>query len=509
MTTLVASPASGQILVAGYLGLLGLLACYGLYRYHLLALYYRYRLTRHPPAPPPPPASWPTVTIQIPVYNERYVVERVIRSACEVDYPHERLEIQVLDDSTDDTSQIIAEAVRPYQRRGMRVVHLRRTDRRHFKTGALTEGLRQALGEFVAIFDVDFIVPTDFLTRTVPHFADPSVGMAQARWGHLNEDYSWLTRAQAMLLNGHFVIEQVARQRGGRFFNFNGTAGIWRRAAILSAGGWQADTLAEDLDLSFRAHLAGWRGVYLPDLVAYAELPVEMNAFKHQQYRWTKGSIQTAKKLLPAILRSQFPLGRKAELLFHLTMYLSYPLGFLACAAFPLLLMGLFHVPHSWYMDAMWCALLVLPGFCFYVCAQRESDPDWVRHLAGIPWAVMVGIGLSVNNALAVLDGLAGRDLTFVRTTKFGIQSKGQRWTQKRYRARLAPTVWGELALAVYFGFGCLVALKYDLWLALPSVALFCASFAYVSGLSLWQGGWLSALRWLQPAEPRALPEQA
>lgn len=492
----------------GYLGLLGLLACYGLYRYHLVWLYYRLK-RRQPDPPPPPPACWPTVTLQIPVYNERYVVERAIRSACEVDYPRDRLEVQILDDSTDDTRGIIAEAIQPYQRRGLRVVHLRRTDRRGFKAGALAEGLRQSQGEFVAVFDVDFVVPTDFLRRTVPCFADPSVGMAQVRWGHLNKDYSWLTRAQVLLLNGHFVLEQVARHRGGRFFNFNGTAGIWRRTAILSAGGWQADTLAEDLDLSFRAQLAGWRGVYLPDLVAYAELPVEMNAFKTQQYRWTKGSIQTAKKLLPAILRSSMPLRRKAELFFHLTMYLGYPLGFVASAAFPLILMGLFRVPHTWYLDAIWCALLALPGFCFYLCAQREADPDWIRHFAEIPWAAMVGIGLSVNNTLAVLDGLVGRDVTFVRTTKFGIRSKRDRWTAKRYRTRQAPAVWGELALAVYFGFGCLVALKSDLWLALPSVALFCASFAAVSGLSLGQSGRLSAFHWLQPAESNVLPEQA
>ena len=490
----IASPTSEQVLVAGYLGLLGVLACYGVYRCHLLWLYYRLK-RRRPDPPPPPPASWPTVTIQIPVYNERYVVERVIRSACEVDYPRDRLEVQILDDSTDDTSGIIAQAVRPYQRLGLRVVHLRRADRRSFKAGALAEGLRQAQGEFVAVFDVDFVVPTDFLTRTVPYFVeDPSVGMVQARWGHLNENYSWLTRAQVLLLNGHFVMEQVARHRGGRFFNFNGTAGVWRRAAILSAGGWQADTLAEDLDLSFRAQLAGWRGVYLPDLVAYAELPVEMNAFKNQQYRWTKGSIQTAKKLLPAILRSRLPLMRKVESCLHLTTYLGYPLGFVASAVFPLFLMGCLRVPHVWYVDAVWCALLALPGFCFYLCAQREADPAWTRHLVKIPWAALVGIGLSVNNTLAVLDGLLGRDLTFIRTAKFGIQSNDEPWTQKRYRTRPAPAVWGELALAVYFGFGCAAALKHDLLLALPSVALFCASFAYVSGVSLWQGGGMPAL---------------
>jgi len=497
------SPFAGQVLAAGYLTLLGLLACYGLYRYHLLVLYYRTK--RRSPAPPPPPTSWPTVTLQIPVYNERYVVERAIRSACEVDYPHGRLAIQILDDSTDDTTDIIADVVERFRRDGLTIVHLRRADRRDFKAGALAEGLRQTRSDLVALFDVDFIVPRDFLTRAVPSFTDPRVGMVQVRWGHLNEDYSMLTRAQALLINGHFVIEQAARHRGGRFFNFNGTAGIWRRQAMLDAGGWQADTLAEDLDLSFRAQLAGWRGVFLPDLVAYAELPVEMNAFKNQQYRWTKGTVQTAKKLLPKILRSALPLRLKVETLLHLTIYVSYLLGLLASVAFPLVLMGAVRIPHAWYMDAVWGALLALPGFCFYACTQRESGPGWLRRLAVLPLAVILGIGLSVHNAVAVVDGLVGKDLTFVRTTKFGIRSRHDRWTQKTYWARLTPTTWAELALVGYFGVGCLIALKHHLLLAAPSLALFCAGFAYMSGLSLWHGGWLPVLRWLEPAESRTL----
>ena len=473
-----------QLLVGGYLALLGVLACYGFYRYHLLWLYYR---VKDAPLVSPAMTTWPKVTIQIPVYNERYVVERAIRAACAVDYPHEQLEIQLLDDSTDDTSEIISRTLAPYHRAGLNVQHLKRSTRRHFKAGALAEGLKSSAGELVAVFDADFLIPRDFLTRTVPFFTSPTVGMVQARWGHLNERCSLLTQSQAMLLDGHFVIEQVARHRGGRFFNFNGTAGIWRKTAIVSSGGWQADTLTEDLDLSYRAQLGGWRCVFLPDLVALAELPVEINAFKTQQYRWTKGSIQTAKKLLPAILRSRLPLSLKTEAFFHLTSYFNYLIGLLAMLGLPPILMGLFKLPHPWYIDLFWFVLLAIPGTCFYLCAERELHPDWSTRLMLVPWVVTVGVGLSVNNARAVLDGLCGRDSTFTRTNKFGIQSKTDPWRDKDYRTPWTPTAWIELALAAYFAVGCVVAWKHKLLLALPSAALVCAGFGYVGWLSFWQ----------------------
>lgn len=482
-----------QILVFGYLVLLACLACYGVYRYQLLWVYYRVKGRR--PSQPPAIEDWPTVTIQIPVYNERYVVERAIRFACEVDYPTERLEIQLLDDSTDDTSQIIVRALAPYRQRGLRVVHLIRTQRRHFKAGALAEGLRRARGELIAVFDVDFMIPRDFLRRVVPYFADPLLGMVQARWGHVNAAYSLLTRSEAMLLDGHFAIEQVARHQAGRFFNFNGTAGLWRKTAIVASGGWQADTLTEDLDLSYRAQLGGWRGLFLPELVVPAELPVEMNAFKSQQYRWTRGSIQTAKKLLPGILRSRIPWPLKAEAFFHLTVVLSYPIGLLASLGVPPLLLGLFELPRFWLVDVMWFGLLVVPGICFYLCAQRALYPDWSKRLALVVWVVAVGVGLSVNNARAVLDGLWRRRGAFIRTTKFGIASKSDGWRQKRYRAPQTPTAWLELALAGYFAFGCLVAIARQLWLALPSVALLAVGFAYVGALSLWQRAPLDILK--------------
>ena len=474
-----------RLLAWSYLCCLGLLACYGVHRYHLVWLYYRVKARRA--TPPTGGASWPTVTIQIPVYNERYVVERAIRSACEVDYPHERLEIQLLDDSTDDTTEIIARAMAPYRQRGLAVSHVRRTDRQDFKAGALAEGLKRARGEFIAVFDVDFVIPPDFLKRTVPFFTDATVGMVQVRWGHLNADCSLLAQSQAILIDGHFAIEQVARHQSGRFFSFNGTAGIWRKAAILSAGGWQTDTLTEDLDLSYRAQLAGWRFVFLPDLVACAELPVEMNAFKTQQYRWTKGSIQTAKKLLLRVLHSPLPWPIKVEAFFHLSGFFIYPIGLLASLGFPPILMGLFHLPHSWYTDLTWFLLLAIPGACFYLCAQREIHPDWPKRMVLVLWVIAVGIGMSVNNTVAVLDALGGGDSEFIRTTKFGIHSKADRWAHKRYRAPQTTTAWLELALAAYFAFGFLVALNHGVYLALPSLALFCAGFGYVGWLSLSQ----------------------
>lgn len=471
-----------------YLWLLGLLACYGFYRYTLLALYYRVKRRR--PPEPVSPRIWPTVTMQIPIYNERYVVERAIRSACEVDYPAERLEIQLLDDSTDDTPELIAQTIAPYQERGLKIIHLRRQDRCNFKAGALAEGLRHASGELLAIFDADFVIPREFLKRAVPFFADPRVGMVQARWGHVNARYSLLTLAQAIFLEGHFRIEQVARHRGGRFFNFNGTAGIWRKTAIITSGGWQPDTLTEDLDLSYRAQLGGWRCLFLPDLVVPGELPVEMNAFKTQQYRWTKGSIQTAKKLLGEIFSSRLPLAVKGEAFFHLTAFCSYPIGLLATLCLPLFLTGMWQLPHyRWYVDAAWFFLLVIPGVCFYFCAQRELYPEWYKRLALVPWAMTVGMGLSVNNARAVLDGLFGRHSTFVRTPKFGIQSKADRWDRACYHAPGSPTSWLELALALYFAVACVEAVKRHQFMTLPFAVMLCLGFGYVGWLSLWQQG--------------------
>ena len=315
---------SETLILATYFFVLVILAVYGWHRYYLVYLYMKNK--GRMPVPAGKLEAWPVVTIQLPIYNEMYVADRLIDAVCQIDYPRELLEIQVLDDSTDETQSVAEQAVRRNAARGVDITFIHRTDRSGYKAGALEAALKVAKGEFVAIFDADFIPTPDFLTRTVPFFTDPKVAMVQARWGHINQDYSLLTKIQSILLDGHFVLEHGGRNRAGLFFNFNGTAGIWRRVAITDAGGWQHDTLTEDLDLSYRAQLRGWRFVFLPDLIAPAEVPVEMNSFKSQQHRWAKGSIQTCLKLLPRILRSNVPLHVKTEAFFHLTANFNYPL---------------------------------------------------------------------------------------------------------------------------------------------------------------------------------------
>jgi len=285
-----------RFFMAAYLTLIVLLSLYGIHRYWILYLYYRYYKWAKPAPVPPLPDQLPIVTVQLPVYNERYVVERLVDAVCRMDYPKERLEVQVLDDSTDDTEKIVRAHVSRLGEQGFLIEHIRRNDRTGFKAGALAAGLAACRGEFIAIFDADFVPPADFLKKTLPYFGSPRIGMVQTRWGHLNENYSLLTWIQSIFLDGHFLIEHTARNRSGAFFNFNGTAGIWRKDAIVSSGGWQHDTLTEDLDLSYRAQMKGWQFVYLPDVVCPAELPVDINAFKTQQNRWTMGAIQTAKK---------------------------------------------------------------------------------------------------------------------------------------------------------------------------------------------------------------------
>ena len=328
--------------LAVYFFVLVILAVYGWHRYYLVYLYRKHRDRR--PAPLGTFETLPRVTVQLPIYNEMYVAERLIAAVCRLDYPRELLEIQVLDDSVDETTAVAERAVRRHAAAGIHITCLHRANRTGYKAGALEAGLHVAAGEYVAIFDADFIPSPDFLRRSIQFFTDPKVAMVQARWGHINEDYSLLTKIQSILLDGHFVLEHGSRSRAGLFFNFNGTAGIWRRSAIEDAGGWQHDTLTEDLDLSYRAQLRGWQFVFLQDLIAPAELPVEMNAFKTQQHRWAKGSIQTCRKVLPHVLRSNLPLGVKAEACFHLTANFNYLLmGVLSLLLAPSMVIRLQH----------------------------------------------------------------------------------------------------------------------------------------------------------------------
>jgi cellulose synthase/poly-beta-1,6-N-acetylglucosamine synthase-like glycosyltransferase len=418
-----------------------------------------------------------------------YVADRLIGAIGRLEYPAERLEIQVLDDSTDETREIAEAAVHRLRARGLDVRYLHRVDRRGFKAGALADGLEVARGDFIAIFDADFVPLPDFLLRAVHHFADPAVGLVQARWGHINQDYSLLTKVQAILLDGHFVLEHGGRNRAGCFFNFNGTAGIWRRAAIADAGGWQGDTLTEDLDLSYRAQLRGWRFVFLPDVVAPAEVPVEMNAFKLQQHRWAKGSIQTCQKLLPALLAADLPLGVKAEAFFHLTANFNYPL----MTVLSLLMFPAMYVRYSmgWYemllIDVPFFLAATASVGYFYLVCQREIHRDWRFRLKYVSMLMSLGIGLSINNTRAVLEALMGHGSEFVRTPKYGIEANGDDWMGKRYRQLTAVQPLLEVALGLYFTGAVLYALTNQIYGSVPFLVLFQVGFLYTGLLSVFQ----------------------
>src|SRR5688572_9872287 len=385
------TPSDTFILVS-YFFVLSILAVYGWHRYYLVYLY-----MRHKESQPVEPASLdplPVVTIQLPIYNEMYVADRLIESVCRLDYPHDLLEIQVLYDSTDETCEIAELAVRRHAAQGIDIKYFHRSDRTGYKAGALEAGLQVARGSYIAIFDADFLPKPDFLHRLLPHFADPKVGMVQARWGHINQDYSLLTKIQSILLDGHFVLEHGGRNRAGHFFNFNGTAGIWRRETIGDAGGWQHDTLTEDLDLSYRAQLKGWRFIFVPGLVSPAEVPVEMNSFKSQQHRWAKGSIQTCIKLMPRILRSSQPIGVKAEAFFHLTANFNYLLMTVLCVLiFPSMVI---RYEMGWYEMLLIDVPLFFAAtmsFCnFYMVCQREIHEDWMVRLRYMPFLISIGI---------------------------------------------------------------------------------------------------------------------
>jgi cellulose synthase/poly-beta-1,6-N-acetylglucosamine synthase-like glycosyltransferase len=476
------------IILVLYFFVLSILAIYGWHRYYLVYLYMKNK--DRTPAPLPELEVLPLVTIQLPIFNEMYVADRLIEAVCKMDYPQELLEIQVLDDSTDETSTIAELAVRRHALQGFNIHYLHRVDRTGYKAGALEAGLKVAAGGYIAIFDADFIPPTDFLKRTLPYFAtDPKIGMVQARWGHINSDYSLLTKIQSILLDAHFVLEHGGRNRAGCFFNFNGTAGIWRREVIADAGGWQHDTLTEDLDLSYRAQLRGWRFVFLPDLVSPAEVPVEMNSFKSQQHRWAKGSIQTCMKLLPRILRSNQPFSVKAEAFFHLSANFNY------------LLMSVLSVlmfPAMWVRYNMgWTEMILIdvPLFAaatlsvcnFYIVSQRELYPDWRSRLKYLPFLMSIGIGLCINNTRAVLEAIFNKQSEFARTPKYGIERDTDEWVGKKYHQSIGWQPLAELALGLYFTWTVFYALTNQIYGTLPFLMLFQVGFLYTGLLSILQ----------------------
>ncbi|HIE38085.1 MAG TPA: glycosyltransferase [Anaerolineales bacterium] len=458
------------------------LTVYGLNSWILAVLYWRNGRRSHP-VPPIPRHRLPTVTVQLPVYNEKHVVERLMDAVARLDYPRDRLQIQVLDDSTDETSRLVAARVALHRERGLDIQVLHRSHREGFKGGALAWGLTHARGELVAVFDADFVPRSDFLLHTVPHFlTDPRLGMVQARWSHLNADYSLLTRIQALALDGHFVVEQTARNRSGLPMHFNGTAGVWRRACIEASGGWQTDTVCEDLDLSYRAQLAGWRCLYLPEVEGPAELPPQILAFKRQQARWAQGSIQCLRKLARPLARSRrLSPVQKLMGLIHLSGYLAHPLMILLLLiALPLL----FH-PHLMRGPLNLLGPVCLGPFLVYATSQWALYPDWKRRLLTFPLLVLVGTGIAWNNSLAAWRGLTRWGGVFARTPKFHLEGRGGEWAHSRYRLGDDRAVAGEVALALYALVAAGVAWATGNTDSIPFLLLYGAAFGLVAGLSL------------------------
>jgi len=495
-------------LLTSYVGVLAVVALYGFHRYMLVYLYVKHRDNVYQPKGKF--AVLPRITVQLPMYNEDIVAERVIRHTCQIDYPLDRLEIQVLDDSTDHSAEIAKKTVDEWAAKGYPIKYIHRNNRVGYKAGALAEAMEQATGDFIAIFDADFIPPRDILRNVVDYFTDDKIGMVQVRWDHLNRDASLLTKGQAIFLDGHFVIEHTARNRSGRFMHFNGTAGVWRRKTINDAGGWQHDTLTEDLDLSYRAQMKGWQFVYLPQFCAPAELPPEMIAFKQQAHRWTKGSVQTAIKLLPRIMRSrQLSYRIKTEAFFHLTNTIVYPLMVLLTLLMYPIFFGYIDQPelhvaieaplksHTWGHFLFSVGLFILAtcsASTFFVFGQREllgKEAGW-KSVLYLPFLMSLGIGVGINNAKAVIEAIWGairrKPSEFVRTQKYGVTGHGKtKW--RRDRVLTPKRLWLpllEIGFGVYMTVCIAIALMWGFGFStIPFLLIFAGGYFYVGFASL------------------------
>jgi cellulose synthase/poly-beta-1,6-N-acetylglucosamine synthase-like glycosyltransferase len=429
--------------------------------------------------------SLPMVTTQLPVFNEANCVERLIDAVCAIDYPRHLHEIQVLDDSTDDCVEISRRKVAEMQGKGYDIHLVTRTDRKEYKAGALKAGMKVAKGEFIAIFDADFVPQKDFLMRTVPYMvSDASIGLVQGRWGHLNRNESGLTVAQSIGIDGHFVIEQSARSWGNLFMNFNGTAGVWRRQAIDDAGGWEGDTLTEDMDLSYRSQLAGWKMKYVFDVIVPAELPSDINAFKSQQYRWAKGSIQTAMKIMPRVIKADVSFHIKLHSFLHMTHYMIHPLMLtMALLAFPLLAWYKLNI-QGWPLLVAGLAILfaaVAPSTLYFVAQKASGYLGWKRRILAFPILMSIGVGIAVNNTRAVFSALTGKQSAFVRTPK-----KGDKVVSVYKSVRNFPGVaFLELLVGAYCAFGLLQYLDARKYLVGPFLALYAIGFLAVGTLSM------------------------
>jgi cellulose synthase/poly-beta-1,6-N-acetylglucosamine synthase-like glycosyltransferase len=482
--------AFDMALLIPYFIVLVLLASYGFHRYVLVYLYYKNRKNRTL-TPPGEFAELPRVTVQLPIFNEQFVVERLLDAICRLTYPLDKLDIQLLDDSTDETQAVARAVVDHYSARGFPVSYLHRSNREGFKAGALAEGMKSAKGEFIAIFDADFVPPEDFLLRTIHYFTEPKTGMVQTRWTHINRNYSFLTQVEAILLDGHFVLEHSGRARSNVFFNFNGTAGVWRRQAIEEAGGWQHDTLTEDTDLSYRAQLVGWKFVYLQHVECPAELPVEMTAFKTQQARWAKGLIQTSKKILPRVLRSEQPFHVKLEAWYHLTSNLSYPLMIvLSVLLLPAMIIRFYQ---GWfqmlYIDLPLFMVSTFSISSFYLVSQKELFPrTWPKALIFLPCLMALGIGLTITNSRAVVEALLGQQSAFARTPKYRVESKKDKVGANKYRRRLGWVPWIEMLIGSYFAMTVYYAIANENFITVPFLLLFVFGYWYTGLMSLLQG---------------------
>ena len=490
--------AFDMALLIPYFVVLVLLAFYGMHRYQLVYLYYKYRKNKVT-EPESHFAELPRVTIQLPIFNEQYVIDRLVECVCKMEYPREKLEIQVLDDSTDETVEVARAVVERYAAMGHKISYHHRDNREGFKAGALDAGLKLSTTEFVAIFDADFMPQPEWLMKVIHHFADPAIGMVQTRWTHLNRNYSYLTQVEAILLDGHFVLEHGARSRAGVFFNFNGTAGMWRRQAIDDAGGWEHDTLTEDTDLSYRSQLKGWKFRYLQDVGCPAELPIEMTAFKTQQARWAKGLIQCAKKDLPKVLRANVSRREKMEAWYHLTANISYPLMIvLSTLLLPAMIIRFYQ---GWfqmvYIDLPLFLASTFSISSFYLVSQKELFPrTWYRTIWYLPPLMALGIGLTITNSKAVLEALVGHQSAFARTPKYRVVNKKDRAiAAKKYRKRLGWVPYIELLIGTYFALTVWYAIANENYITVPFLFLFVFGYWYTGLMSLLQGRFDSLVR--------------
>ncbi|MBK6878513.1 MAG: glycosyltransferase [Ignavibacteria bacterium] len=483
---------AGSIILAAYIISLTILFIFGSHGFNMIYYYFKtfgdrtkdleeheFEIT-----------DYPLVTIQLPLYNERYVITRLIDATMRLDYPKDKLEIQILDDSTDDTTEIIQDHIKRYIDDGFDIKHIHRTNRQGYKAGALKEGLEVAKGEYVAIFDADFIPRKKFLKRTIPYFYKyEKLGLVQTRWEHLNREYSLMTRTQAIALDGHFVIEQAVRNRAGFFINFNGTGGVWKKECIFDAGNWEADTLTEDLDLSYRAQMKGWKFKYLVNFTSPAELPSDIFALKSQQFRWTKGAIETAKKIFPVVLKSDMSFKLKVQSFIHLCSNLAYPFILIAALLnLPVMLVKLSGEYDTIFKFMSLFIFAFISSFLFYLYSQKDVYPDWQNRMIYFPVFMAGSMGFSVNNTKAVFEGLLGKKSEFVRTPKYKITGKQESWQGKKYvNKKLSFTTYIEAFMAVYCFVGVVIAIGTAQIAAVPFQLMFFGGFATVSYLSIRQ----------------------